>query len=127
MILQLNNGKVLLRIISTAMSLVSCRSRSALGIWSENKERTGDGMKNLMDIYTRKKKDIAAIEKELEESVYTDHAMLRETSMHLLKAGGKRISPVFVLLSGEFGSYQLQTMKHVAVPLGAYSYGITCS
>ena len=37
--------------------------------------------------------------------------------MHLLKAGGKRIRPVFVLLSGEFGSYQLQTMKHVAVPL----------
>lgn len=81
------------------------------------KERTGDGMKNLMEIYSRKKKDIAAIEKELEESVYTDHAMLRETSMHLLKAGGKRIRPVFVLLSGEFGSYQLQTMKHVAVPL----------
>ncbi|MCY9664707.1 polyprenyl synthetase family protein [Paenibacillus alginolyticus] len=74
-------------------------------------------MKNLMEIYTRKKKDIAAIEKELEESVYTDHAMLRETSMHLLKAGGKRIRPVFVLLSGEFGSYHLQTMKHVAVPL----------
>ncbi|SDN87181.1 heptaprenyl diphosphate synthase [Paenibacillus sp. yr247] len=74
-------------------------------------------MKNLMDIYTRKKKDIAAIEKELEESVYSDHAMLRETSMHLLKAGGKRIRPVFVLLSGEFGEYQLQTMKRVAVPL----------
>ena len=89
----------------------------SIGLWSENKERTGDGMKNLMEIYTRKKKDIAAIEKELEESVYTDHAMLRETSMHLLKAGGKRIRPVFVLLSGEFGSYQLQTMKHVAVPL----------
>jgi heptaprenyl diphosphate synthase len=74
-------------------------------------------MKNLMDIYARKKKDIAAIEKELEESVYTDHAMLRETSLHLLKAGGKRIRPVFVLLSGEFGNYHLQTMKHVAVPL----------
>ncbi|MBD0380590.1 heptaprenyl diphosphate synthase component II [Paenibacillus sedimenti] len=74
-------------------------------------------MKNLLDIYARKKKDIAAIEKELEESVYTDHAMLKETSLHLLKAGGKRIRPVFVLLSGEFGHYQLQTMKHVAVPL----------
>ncbi|GFZ89714.1 heptaprenyl diphosphate synthase component 2 [Paenibacillus marchantiophytorum] len=74
-------------------------------------------MKNLMDIYTRKRKDIAAIEKELEESVYTEYSMLRETSVHLLKAGGKRIRPVFVLLSGEFGDYQLQTMKRVAVPL----------
>ncbi|NEW06077.1 heptaprenyl diphosphate synthase [Paenibacillus sp. SYP-B3998] len=74
-------------------------------------------MRSLLDIYTRKKKDIAAIEKELEECVYSDHAMLRETSLHLLKAGGKRIRPVFVLLSGEFGDYQLQTMKHVAVPL----------
>ncbi|TXK81409.1 heptaprenyl diphosphate synthase component II [Paenibacillus sp. N3.4] len=74
-------------------------------------------MKNLMDIYTRKKKDIAAIEKELEESIHADHSMLRDTSLHLLKAGGKRIRPVFVLLSGEFGDYQLQTMKHVAVPL----------
>jgi heptaprenyl diphosphate synthase len=71
----------------------------------------------LLDIYARKKKDIAAIEKELEESIYSDHAMLRETSLHLLKAGGKRIRPVFVLLAGEFGTYQLETMKHVAVPL----------
>lgn len=74
-------------------------------------------MKNLMDIYSRKRKDISAIEKELEESVNNDHSLLRETSIHLLKAGGKRIRPVFVLLSGEFGSYQLQTMKNVAVPL----------
>lgn len=71
----------------------------------------------LHDIYARKKKDIAAIEKELERSVYVDHAMLRETSTHLLKAGGKRIRPVFVLLAGEFGKYDLERMKHVAVPM----------
>ncbi|MBP1994723.1 heptaprenyl diphosphate synthase component II [Paenibacillus eucommiae] len=74
-------------------------------------------MKNLLDIYSRKKKDVAAIERELEESVYSDHTMLRETSLHLLKAGGKRIRPVFVLLSGEFGAYKLETMKHIAIPL----------
>jgi heptaprenyl diphosphate synthase len=74
-------------------------------------------MKNLLDIYARKKKDVAAIERELEECIYSEHAMLRETSLHLLKAGGKRIRPVFVLLSGEFGTYQLETMKHIAVPL----------
>jgi heptaprenyl diphosphate synthase len=74
-------------------------------------------MKNLLDIYARKKKDVAAIERELEESVYSNNAMLRETSLHLLKAGGKRIRPVFVLLAGEFGTYKLETMKHIAVPL----------
>ncbi|MGG1515141.1 polyprenyl synthetase family protein [Paenibacillus oryzisoli] len=74
-------------------------------------------MKNLIEIYARKRKDVAAIEKELEESVYSDHPLLRETSTHLLKAGGKRIRPVFVLLAGEFGAYKLQTMKLVAVPL----------
>ncbi|OCT12664.1 heptaprenyl diphosphate synthase [Paenibacillus pectinilyticus] len=74
-------------------------------------------MKNLLDIYSRKKRDISAIEKELEETVSSDYSLLRETSIHLLKAGGKRIRPVFVLLSGEFGNYQLQTMKNVAVPL----------
>jgi heptaprenyl diphosphate synthase len=71
----------------------------------------------LLDIYARKKKDISAIEKELEGSIHSEHAMLRETSLHLLKAGGKRIRPVFVLLSGEFGTYQLETMKLVALPL----------
>ncbi len=71
----------------------------------------------LIDIYARKKKDIAAIEKELENSIESDHSILRETSLHLLKAGGKRIRPVFVLLAGEFGSYSLKTMKNIAVPL----------
>lgn len=71
----------------------------------------------LMEIYARMKKDIAYIERELEESVHTDHAMLKETSLHLLKAGGKRIRPVVVLLSSQFGRYDLERIKHIAVPL----------
>lgn len=71
----------------------------------------------LIDIYARLRKDINYIEKELEQSVRSDHAMLSEASVHLLKAGGKRIRPVFVLLSGEFGNYRLDRLKHVAVPL----------
>lgn len=71
----------------------------------------------LLDIYARMKKDIAYVERELEESVHTDHSMLKETSLHLLKAGGKRIRPVFVLLSAQFGRYDLQRIKHIAVPL----------
>jgi heptaprenyl diphosphate synthase len=71
----------------------------------------------LLDIYARMKKDISFIEKELERTVDTDHAMLRETATHLLKAGGKRIRPVFVLLAAQFGNYDLNRIKYIAVPL----------
>ncbi|WP_409346607.1 heptaprenyl diphosphate synthase component II [Paenibacillus sp. MBLB4367] len=71
----------------------------------------------IVDIYTRLKKDLNAIEKELEASIYSEHAMLKETSLHLLKAGGKRIRPIFVLLSGQFGLYEIDKMKKIAVPM----------
>lgn len=71
----------------------------------------------LIDIYARKRKDIAVIEQALEQTVRSDQALLQEASQHLLKAGGKRIRPVFVLLAGEFGHYDLNCLKHVAVPL----------
>jgi heptaprenyl diphosphate synthase len=71
----------------------------------------------LLDIYTSMKSDIEYIEAELERSVYSENALLGETSLHLLKAGGKRIRPIFVLLSGQFGEYSLERLKHVAVAL----------
>ena len=71
----------------------------------------------LADIYARMKKDIGVIEKELERSIYSDDALLRQTSVHLLKAGGKRLRPVFVLLAGQFGQYRLDRLKSVAVAL----------
>lgn len=71
----------------------------------------------LIDLYAKLKKDISYIEKELERSIDNDNALLREASVHLLKAGGKRIRPVFVLLGAKFGTYDLARIKHVAVPL----------
>jgi heptaprenyl diphosphate synthase len=71
----------------------------------------------ILDIYARLKKDMNYIEKELEKSIYSDYTNMRETSAHLLKAGGKRIRPVFVLLAGQFGNYQLDQLKNVAVPM----------
>jgi heptaprenyl diphosphate synthase len=71
----------------------------------------------IIDIYARFKKDLQSIEKELEKNVDTDHILLKETSLHLLKAGGKRLRPVFVLLAGQFGTYDLERLKHVAVPM----------
>lgn len=71
----------------------------------------------LLDIYAKYKRDIAYIEKELEASVHSEHALLKMTSLHLLKAGGKRIRPVFVLLAGQFGQYDLERLKNIAVTM----------
>ena len=71
----------------------------------------------LLDIYARMKGDLTKIEKELERSVTSDHALLSEAALHLLKAGGKRIRPVIVLLAGKFGDYRLDVLQKVAVPL----------
>ncbi|WP_145131983.1 polyprenyl synthetase family protein [Paenibacillus sp. Y412MC10] len=70
-----------------------------------------------LDIFGLLKKDMNQIEQELFRSIEGDHELLNETSMHLLKAGGKRLRPVFVLMGGKFGSYDLDKLKHVAVPL----------
>ncbi|SER42523.1 heptaprenyl diphosphate synthase component II [Salisediminibacterium halotolerans] len=71
----------------------------------------------LSDIYWYLKQDISKIEKEIEKTIDAEHAILQEASSHLLKAGGKRIRPVFVLLSAQFGTYDIERIKHVAVPL----------
>ncbi|GAA0360627.1 heptaprenyl diphosphate synthase component II [Bacillus horti] len=72
---------------------------------------------NLLDIYKELKSDIQFIEDELSHSLDTSQAVLQESSVHLLHAGGKRIRPVFVLLGGKNGEYNLERLKHVAVAL----------
>lgn len=72
---------------------------------------------NLVEIYFKMKKDVQYIEDELEKSIDTEVRELYQSSTHLLKAGGKRIRPVFVLLGGKWGNYDIKKLKHVAVPL----------
>ncbi|MFV9510686.1 polyprenyl synthetase family protein [Tepidibacillus sp. LV47] len=71
----------------------------------------------LLDIYAKMKSDIKEIEKELSRAVSTNQMILNQSSSHLLKAGGKRIRPIFVLLSGHFGDYQFDKLKKVAAAL----------
>ncbi|MCA1294693.1 polyprenyl synthetase family protein [Paenibacillus sp. alder61] len=71
----------------------------------------------LMDIFGALKRDMDFIERQLYRSIEGDEELLSETSLHLLKAGGKRLRPVFVLLGGKFGTYDLEKLQHVAVPL----------
>lgn len=68
-------------------------------------------------VYSFLNSDINLIEKTLEETVRGESPLLQEASLHLLQAGGKRIRPVFVLLGGKFGQYDIHTIKDVAVAL----------
>ncbi|MDZ5471202.1 heptaprenyl diphosphate synthase component II (plasmid) [Bacillus sp. 31A1R] len=68
-------------------------------------------------MYSFLNSDINIIEKTLEETVVAESPLLHQASLHLLQAGGKRIRPVFVLLGGKFGNYDIHVMKNVAVAL----------
>ena len=73
----------------------------------------------LANIYGFLNKDLQDIEHTLTETIEAEHPILREASLQLLRAGGKRIRPVFVLLSAQFGNYKenLDQIKSVAVAL----------
>jgi heptaprenyl diphosphate synthase len=71
----------------------------------------------LQDIYEDLKSDLESIEQELSATVASRDSQLAASAGHLLHAGGKRIRPVFVLLSGRFGQYDLERLKRIAVPL----------
>lgn len=71
----------------------------------------------LQVMYSFLRSDIEKIEKELKAVVSSEEELLQDAAMQLIQAGGKRIRPVFVLLSGKFGNYQLDVIKHAAVAL----------
>lgn len=55
-------------------------------------------------IYKDVKQDIQNIEKRLATVIDADHPILHKASIQLLRAGGKRIRPIFALLSADFGN-----------------------
>ena len=71
----------------------------------------------LAKTYRHVKKDLNIIEESLKNAINAEHTILRETSTQLLQAGGKRIRPIFVLLSGQMGKYNIDKFKTVAVSL----------
>ena len=68
-------------------------------------------------LYSFLKTDIELIEQELDNAVASNAALIQQASESLLKAGGKRIRPVFVLLGAKFGDYEIERVKNVAVAL----------
>jgi heptaprenyl diphosphate synthase len=71
----------------------------------------------LMDIYFHLKPDLEYVERWLNEEVNSQERNLQKAASHLLKAGGKRIRPVFVLLAGKFGDYDIERLGKIAVVL----------
>lgn len=71
----------------------------------------------VLSLYADFRKDLDYIEKELEGSLDSASPIIRQASLHLLRAGGKRIRPIFVLLASEFGHFSLQEVSKVAVSL----------
>ncbi|MFS0635633.1 heptaprenyl diphosphate synthase component II [Mesobacillus foraminis] len=68
-------------------------------------------------MYSYLNTDINVIEQSLEKTIEAESSLLRQASLHTLRAGGKRIRPVFVLLGGKFGDYDINVIKNAAVPL----------
>ncbi|MBB6735755.1 polyprenyl synthetase family protein [Cohnella zeiphila] len=71
----------------------------------------------LMQLYASLKSDLQKIEDLLAASVSSDLPLLGESAQHLLKAGGKRLRPVIVLLGGKFGRYSLDRIQYAAAAL----------
>src|SRR5699024_618134 len=73
----------------------------------------------LKTLYDPLKKDLQKIEAALTASIDAEHPIFQKSSLQLLKAGGKRIRPVFVLLSSEFGDVKAneKDIESVAVAL----------
>jgi len=68
-------------------------------------------------LYSFLEQDLDIVESELEKNVQSHDPLLSDAGLHLLQAGGKRIRPVFVLLSAMFGQYDIHSVKKAAVAL----------
>lgn len=72
-------------------------------------------MKNLMQ-HRKIKKILSEVEESLEQMVDFDDSFLKEVALSNMKAGGKRLRPLFVLLSAQyFGVYNLNIVKFAGI------------
>lgn len=74
-------------------------------------------MMKLTWLYRAYKPDLDLIEEELQQAFTSQSELLQSASVQLVRAGGKRIRPVFVLLSAKFGNYDIEKVKNVALAL----------
>lgn len=71
----------------------------------------------VLDIFNPINKDLAMVEEQLIESIDTELPLLDEAATHLVKAGGKRLRPAFVLLAAKLFSNSVEHVLPMAVAL----------
>jgi len=72
----------------------------------------------MLGLFNEIKDELNVVEKELHEAIKTSDAMITETSVHLLNAGGKRLRPALSLLGGKcVPRFSLEKVLPLAVAL----------
>lgn len=72
---------------------------------------------SLAQIYVKEKNNLKIIERRLESVLQAPHPILGQASLDLLRAGGKRIRPVLVLLASKYGDPDREEVLDSAVTL----------
>jgi heptaprenyl diphosphate synthase len=72
---------------------------------------------NVLSMYMRFQSDLKVIEHRLMHAFDDEQTTLKASALHLLKAGGKRLRPMLVLLAGRFGEVSVERVADIAVPL----------
>lgn len=68
-------------------------------------------------ISTKIKEDLQEVEKKIAEACSSEQELLSEASLATLKAGGKRLRPALVLISGQVGCYSLEKLVPAAASI----------
>lgn len=71
----------------------------------------------MLEIYREIKKEIECVEEELRNVVQDADPLIRDTAVHLISAGGKRLRPAFSFLGGKFYNYDYRRVLPLAVSL----------
>jgi len=71
----------------------------------------------LLEIFDEIKEEIKCVERELRLVVDDSDPLIKDTSIHLISAGGKRLRPAFSFLGGKFYNYDYKKILPLAVAL----------
>ncbi len=74
-------------------------------------------VKYLLEIFEEIKHEIEYVEKELRNIVRDAEPLIKDTAIHLMNAGGKRLRPAFSFLGGKFHQYDYKKVLPLAVAL----------
>lgn len=72
---------------------------------------------NRYSLFKEIEEELCQVEQELGSLVSNENLVLEEASAHLLKAGGKRLRPAFVLIAGKFQAKAVENLIPLAVAL----------